>query len=286
MGLASAYLELTKPRLSALVLATTAIGFWMGMRQVGHGTRFVVTLLGTVLVVGGANALNEWMERDADGLMQRTRHRPLPAKQLTPDAACRFGIVLIVGGVLLLAVAVNLLSAALAVCAAVSYLCVYTPLKPRTSLCTLVGAVPGAIPPLIGWAAARGALGPEAWALFALLFLWQLPHFLAIAVLYRDDYVRAGFKMLSVTAPDGAAAARQTVLYAMALLPASLFPTLLGLSGSVYFHGALCLGLGFALLAVRSALTRSLQTARQLFIASVLYLPLLMALLGFDKVAG
>ena len=285
MGVAD-YVELTKPRLSMLVLATTAVGFWLGMRHSLQAPVLLSTLLGTALVVGGANALNQWMERDADALMQRTKHRPLPAGRLDSERARRFGLTLVVGGLVLLTVAVNVLSATLAVIAAISYLLVYTPLKRLTPLCTLAGAIPGALPPMIGWAAARHALGVEAWVLFALLFFWQLPHFLAIALLYRDDYERAGFRMLPVIEPEGDAAARQMVLYGAALLPASLFPTFVGLSGSRYFYGALLLSLAFLTLIVRSAMTRSRRTSWQLFQASVVYLPLVIALLGWDKAVG
>ncbi len=280
------FLELTKPRLSLLVLVTTGVGYWLGSSVPFDEARWLLTMVGTALVVGGANALNQWMEREADGLMSRTQHRPLPAGRLHPASAHRFGVWLIIIGVAVLGLGVNLLSAALALISALLYLLAYTPLKRRTSLCTLVGAIPGALPPMIGWAAARNALGIEAWVLFALLFVWQLPHFLAIAVLYREDYARAGFKMLPVIESDGWATARQTALYGLALVPVSLFPTLIGLSGGVYFCGALALSAGFLLLSVRSALVPSRASARQLFIASVAYLPTLMTLLGLDKVPG
>ena len=279
----SDFLELTKPRLSALVLVTTAAGYWLGMRTRDQWRVFLPTLIGTALVVGGANALNQWMERVPDGLMRRTQRRPLPSGRLAPEAALRFGVWLSVAGLVYLAVAVNLLSALLAAISWASYLLLYTPLKPRTSLCTLIGAIPGALPPMIGWAGARGALGCEAWALFAILFVWQLPHFLALAVLYRDDYRRAGFQMLPVTEPDGWSTARQTVLYGLALVPLSLFPTPLGLAGSAYFCTALTLSLAFLALAMRAAWRRSPQSAARLFHASVLYLPLLLTVLAFDK---
>lgn len=279
----SLYLELTKPRLSLLVLTTTAAGFWMGTEGLLSWGRFLRTLLGTVLVVGGANALNEWMERDADALMRRTQRRPLPAGRLSPEAARRFGWALIAGGVLWLGAAVGILSAALASLAAVSYLDAYTPMKRSTPLCTLVGAIPGALPPMIGWAAARGVVSREAWALFALLFVWQLPHFLAIAVLYREDYLRAKFRMLPVTELHGAATARYTALYGLVLVPVSVFPAVIGMSGVVYGIGALCLSLIFLTLSVRSALARSTLSCRHLFLASVCYLPLLLILLVLDK---
>jgi protoheme IX farnesyltransferase len=278
------YLELTKPRLSSLVLMTTAVGFWLGMRTTAQLAMLLPVCLGTSLVVGGANALNQWMERGPDARMQRTRHRPLPSGRLAPEAAFRFGLGLSVGGLVLLATAVSMLSACLAAVAWAIYLLVYTPMKRWTPLCTLVGAIPGALPPVIGWAGARHALDAQAAALFAILFFWQLPHFLALAVLYRDDYARAGFPMLPLVEAGGVATARQTALYGMALVPVSLFPTLIGVAGAAYFYGAMALGLAFFVVAARSAWVRSPQSARQLFRASVCYLPLLLGLLAVDRV--
>ncbi len=277
------YVELTKPRVTVLVLVTTVAGFWLGADGAVHVWPLVSLLLGTALVAGGANALNQWMEREPDGLMDRTKQRPLPSGRLAPDAAFRFGAGLAMAGLGLLIAAGMVLSAGLALLTFASYLFLYTPLKRITSLCTLAGAIPGALPPLIGWAAARHALGPEAWALFGLLFVWQLPHFLAIAVLYRDDYARAGFKMLPVTEPDGASTARQTALYGLALLPLSLLPTTIGLAGTWYFCGALILSLAFVAVSAQAAWCRSAHSARQLFRASILYLPLLLALLVCDR---
>ncbi len=277
------YLELTKPRLSSLVLMTTAVGFWLGMRGPEQFGLLAHVLFGTALVVGGANAFNEWMERGPDGLMRRTQHRPLPSGRLSAYDAWRFALLLCVGGIVYLALRVNALSAGLAAAAAASYVLLYTPLKRLTALCTLAGAIPGALPPMIGWSAAQGTLGPEAWVLFALLFVWQLPHFLAIAVLYRDDYARAGFRMLPVTEASGFATARQMLLYGLTLLPLSLFPTLIGLSGRLYFCGALLLSMAFFIMSARAALIRSAQTCRQLFLASVLYLPVLLGLLAYDR---
>ena len=277
-------LELTKPRLSALVLVTTGAGYWLGMRRLDPVGTMWPALLGTALVAGGANALNQWIERVPDGLMRRTQHRPLPAGRLAPEAALRFGVGISLVGLLILAVTVNLFSAWLAAISWASYVLVYTPLKRHTPLCTLVGAIPGALPPMIGWAAARGSLGIEAWALFAILFVWQLPHFLALAVLYRDDYVRANFQMLPVTEPDGLATAHQTLLYGLVLLPLSLFPASLGLAGVAYCYAALALSALFLLMAARAAWLRSPQSAHRLFQASILYLPVLLGLLAFDKV--
>ena len=280
------YLELTKPRVTALVLMTVAAGYWLGLRAGTHAAFGVPVLVGAVLAVGGANALNQWMEREPDRLMRRTRMRPLPAGRLDPDEARRFGVALSVAGVLWLAVTVNGLAALLTLIAIGSYVFLYTPLKRKTSLCTLVGAIPGALPPVIGWAAARNALGVEALVLFTMLFLWQLPHFLAIAVLYRDDYARAGFRMLPLVDQTGSMTARQILLYGLALLPVSLLPSLLGFAGASYAYGALVLGLGFFAVSLYAALVRSLPAMRRLFLASVIYLPSLFALLVWDHVSA
>lgn len=277
------YLELTKPRLTALVLLTVAAGFWLGLHPATPPALLIPLLCGTALAVGGANALNQWSERVPDGLMQRTKRRPLPSGRLHPEAARRFGLLLAVGGVLWLAISVNVLAAALATLSIASYVLLYTPLKRITPLCTLVGAVPGALPPMIGWAAARQTLSVEAWALFAILFVWQLPHFLAIALLYRDDYAQAGFQMLPVLDREGTVAAREMVLYGFALVPVSLFPAFLGMAGPVYFVGAFILSMVLLISSIRAALRRTTASVRQLFRASVLYLPLLLAVLSLDK---
>lgn len=277
------YLELTKPRLTALVLATTAGGFWLGVRSAEELGQLGPLLIGTALSAGGAQALNQWMERTQDALMQRTQRRPLPSGRLHPASAQRFGLLLLVVGIVSLTLAVNPLTGCLAAISAASYLFLYTPMKRTTPLCTLVGAIPGAIPPMMGWAAARGTVGPEAWVLFSVLFLWQLPHFLAIAVWYRDDYARADFKMLPLTEPDGHVAARQMVLYGLVLLPVSLLPAVMGMAGAWYFYGALTGSLVFLGVCARAAWRRSAQAARLLFRTSVLYLPVLLALLAWDK---
>ncbi|MBI4004366.1 MAG: protoheme IX farnesyltransferase [Candidatus Omnitrophica bacterium] len=279
------YLELTKPRLTALVLVTVAAGFWLGLRSATPPALLIPLLCGTALAVGGANALNQWSERVPDSLMQRTKGRPLPSGRLHPEAARRFGLLLAAGGVLWLAVSVNALTAALTTLSIASYVLFYTPLKRITPLCTLVGAVPGALPPMIGWAGARGAIGVEAWALFAILFVWQLPHFLAIALLYRDDYAQAGFQMLPVLDREGAVAAREMVLYGVALVPVSLFPAFLGMAGPVYFAGAFVLSTALLVISIRAALRRTTASVRQLFLASVLYLPLLLGLLSLAKLS-
>jgi len=272
-----------KPRVTALVLVTTAGGFWLGLPSAAHRARIIPLLFGTALAAGGANALNQWMEREPDALMLRTRQRPLPAGRLEPEAARRFGFFLAVVGSLWLAGCVHWLAGALAAATIVSYIALYTPMKRTTTLCTLMGAVPGALPPMIGWAAARGTLSVEAWTLFGILFLWQLPHFLAIAVLFREDYARAGFQMLPVRDPGSAATSRQIVLYGLCLVPVSLLPTVLGLAGPWYFLGALLLGLLYLLAGIRAAMHRTLPSMRRLFLASIVYLPLLFALLVWDK---
>jgi len=244
------------------------------------------TLVGTALVAAGTNAFNQLRERDVDALMHRTAARPLPSGRLTPRAAGAFAGVISVGGVVWLAAFVNLTTAALATLTLLSYVFLYTPMKRRTSLNTLVGAVPGALPIVGGWTAAGGAPGPAVLALFWILFLWQLPHFLALAWIYRDDYRRGGLVMLGVDDEDGRRTGRMALLYAAALLPVSLLPSLLGVTGAWYFFGALALGIAYA--AVGATLVRG-ATAKQawrLFVASIIYLPSLLTLMVLDKVAG
>ena len=275
--------ELVKARLTTLVLTTTLAGFYLGWTGPMNFLRLFNTLFGTALVAGGAAALNELIERDADALMHRTQDRPLPSGRLQPDTALLIGAGLSVTGLLYLLYLVNPLTSLLAALTFASYVFVYTPLKRRTSLNTLVGAIPGALPPMIGWAAARGTIGSEAWALFAILFCWQMPHFLAIAWMYREDYARGGFIMLTHLDESGHATGRQAVNYAFALLLVSLLPSLLGISGIAYFFGAFLLGGGMVAYAVRMALVPGRTRARQLFFASILYLPLLLGLMALDK---
>lgn len=275
--------ELTKPRIALLVMFTTFAGFYLGSRGPLNGVLLLHTLIGTALTAGGAGALNMLIEREADARMRRTMSRPLPAGRIQPVEALRLSVTLSVAGVFYFAATVNLLASLLAALTLISYLCVYTPLKRRTSLATLVGAIPGALPPLGGWAAARGALSFESWTLFAILFLWQMPHFFALAWMYREDYLRGGFQMLSARDPGGSDTARQIVTFALALLPVSLAPALLGLAGPLYFFGALALGLAFVGFGVRFGLTRSNSAAMQFFKISVWYLPILFTLLMLDK---
>jgi protoheme IX farnesyltransferase len=277
------FVALAKPRLNFLVVASAMAGYAMaGMEGLGV-TRLFGTLAGTGLVAGGASALNQLLERDTDALMRRTRMRPLPDGRVQPGEALVFGCALAAIGLMILTATANVLAAAVALATVLVYVAVYTPLKRRTSLATVVGAVPGALPPIIGWAAARGTLSVQAWTLFGIVFLWQLPHFLAIAWMFRDDYTRAGFPLLPVIEPDGRSTARQAVVYAAALLPLSLAPTLFGLSGRLYFAAAMALGLAFIWLTVRFARTRSTQDARALFFGSITYLPLIWMMMIVDR---
>jgi len=276
------FVELTKPRITALVLVTAAVGYAVGGGAALPASNFLLFLIGTALLCGGASALNQYLERDADARMTRTSRRPLPAGRLTPSDALAFGLTISAVGLVVLA-GVNLLTLALGAASLLSYVLAYTPLKRVTSLCTVVGAVPGALPPLMGWAAARGSLGPAGWALFAILFLWQLPHFLAIGWLYREDYARGGFPMLAVRDRDGSSTGRQAALYATALLPVTLAAGLLAAAGHAYLWGALILGVVFLGCALAFLRNRSIGAARRLFLVSVIYLPLLLGLMVFDR---
>ena len=271
------FVALTKPRLNFLVVASSAAGYYLGAPTPLDWTAMMFAVAGTALVAGGAAVLNQVYERDTDALMRRTRMRPLPDGRVAPPDARMFGFTLSVAGLALLAAWSNILAASLALATLIIYLVVYTPMKRRSSLATLVGAVPGALPPLIGWAAARGHVSSGGWALFAIVFLWQIPHFMAIAWLYRDDYSKAGFPLLPVKEPDGRRTGQQAVVFAMALLPATLVPAVVGISGFVYAATAIVLGGALVWLAVRFAHLRSDAAARQLFLGSITYLPLLWA---------
>ena len=276
----AAYVELTKPRITFLIVLTSAAGFALGSKgSLAYGTLFHA-LFGIALLSSGIATLNQYMERELDRRMRRTATRPLPAGKLTTRQAFVFGVVLTSLAEAYLAVFVNLLTADLGLAVVVGYLLGYTPLKTRTSLSTVVGAFPGAMPPLMGWTAAAGALSWEAAALFAILFVWQFPHFLAIAWMYREDYARAGIRMLPVVEPEGRRmTAQQIVVWTLLLVPISLFPVLLGTSGSLYLYGALVLGILFVAASFRMALASTRQNARRLLLASVLYLPLLFGLM-------
>ena len=280
---ASDYVALAKPRLNGLVVASTLAGYAMAGGDTSDVVRVSCTVLGTGLVAGGASAFNQVLERDSDGLMRRTRMRPLPDGRLQPSEALLFGAALSASGLALLALGVNALSAFVALTTLVSYAVVYTPLKRRTSFATVIGAIPGALPPVIGWAAGHGSVSQGAWVLFGIVFLWQLPHFLAIAWIYREDYARARLRMLPVLEPDGRSTARQAVVYSAALIPLAMAPTLLGMTGSVYFLGAFLLSGALLALAVRFAGDRSTTAARRLFYGSIIYLPVLWILMIADR---
>lgn len=281
------YIALTKPRITWLILMSTGVGYFFGLNRPWTGVAdwflLLHTLIGTGLIASGTAALNQWYEREADCLMRRTSARPLPSGRMTATSAMWFGIALAVVGFVEMAHWVNLLSAVLGALTLASYLFLYTPLKQRSHLSTVVGALPGAMPPLIGYAAAYGGLTPEAWVLFTILFVWQFPHFLAIAWMYREDYARAGIRMLPVVEPDGNSTGRQIILYASTLIPVSLFPVLLGMTGRVYLVGALLLGGWFLYTGVRVAFDLTNVRARQVLLASVIYLPMIYGLMVFDR---
>lgn len=278
--------ELSKPRITQLVVLTAAAGYYLGERGPFRLWVFAATLIGTALVAAGTNAFNMVREREIDARMRRTRNRPLPSGRVTPRAAIAFASVTAAAGIGFLAWQVNLLTAVLAGLTLVSYVWFYTSLKPRTTLNTLVGAVPGALPVLGGWAAAGGDLGPAAWAMFWILFLWQLPHFLALAWIYREDYRTAGLAMLSIDDADGSRTARMALLYATALVPVSLLPSVYGVTGTVYFAGAFFLSMVYVVVGVLMlARPAGRQTwAWRVFVVSIIYLPALLTLAVLDKV--
>jgi heme o synthase len=280
------YWDLTKPEINFLIAITTAAGFWMGSSAaLPHfpWMPFVHTLLGTVFVASGAGTLNQLIELKYDAQMRRTARRPLVSGRIVPSHALWFGILLSVIGVAYLAVSTNALAAALAALTLLSYLFLYTPLKRITPLCTFVGAFPGAAPPLIGWAAACGHLDTAAWVLFAIVFFWQFPHFMSIAWMYREDYARAGYLVLPASEIKDRFVAWQSVLPALGLFVVATIPALRGQTGLIYFAGALILGGIFLYYGARFAFQRSVASARQLLFASILYLPVLFALLALDK---
>jgi len=279
----AAFLELTKPRITFLIVLTSAAGFAMGSTASIDYALLSRAMFGIALLSSGIATLNQYMERDLDLLMRRTATRPLPSGKLMPWEALTFGVTLTVLAEVYLAVFVNPLTGLLGLTVIAGYLFAYTPLKTRTTLSTMVGAFPGAVPPLIGWAAIRGDISLEAWVLFAILFLWQFPHFLAIAWMYREDYGRAGILMLPVVEPDGRVTGQQIVVYTLMLLPVSLVPTLLGMAGKVYLYGAIILGLLFLYSSLRAAFSKSRQEARRLLLASLIYLPLLFILMVINS---
>ncbi len=286
------YIELTKPRITWLILMSTGIGYFFGLPRAADWWEFLKnlsyvslfhTILGTALIASGTAALNQWYEREADRKMRRTSRRPLPAGKMSAGRALAFGVALSVAGFLELWLGVNLLSGLVGAFTLCSYLFLYTPLKQLTWWSTTIGAIPGAMPPIIGYAAAAGTITRESWVLFAILFLWQFPHFYSIAWMYKEDYARAGIRMLPVVEPDCRSTARQIVLYGLALIPVSLIPAALGMSGFIYGLGALALGIWFLYSGVRVALDRTTLRARNVLIASVLYLPLIYGLMLIDR---
>lgn len=272
------YLELSKSRIVLMVLITTAAGFLFAAEKVDP-LLMLHALVGTALVAAGTNALNQYVEREHDAKMLRTRTRPLPSGRLTPRAALLFSSAVAILGTIYLGLAVNWLTAALGAFTLTSYIFVYTPLKRLSTICTLVGAIPGAVPPLMGWTAATNHFALGGWIVFGILFLWQLPHFMAISWMYRDDYARGGFAMLSVRDGDGAAVARQSVYYTLALLPLSIAPSFLGMTGMIYLAGAVVAGAALLAVAVRFFFDRDVRNARRVFMVSNLYLLTVMLLL-------
>lgn len=279
----SDFFALTKPRLNSLVIVTAGIGYYLGAVGEVHLARLLEAVFGIALVAGGAAGLNQLYERDTDSLMFRTRMRPIAAQRITTHEALIFSIALATAGLGLIAATSNLLAAFLALLTVVSYNLIYTPMKRRSQLATLVGAVPGALPPMIGWVAAREVLSPEAWALFAIVFVWQIPHFMAIAWLYRADFARAGFPLLPVVEPTGTSTGRQAVLFSLVLVPLSLAPYFLHMSGPAYAIGAAAGSVGLLWLAISFALKRTDERARTLFLGSITYLPLLWGMLIVDR---
>jgi protoheme IX farnesyltransferase len=279
------YIALTKPRITWLILMSTGVGYFFGARGGWHWLTLLNTILGTGLIASGTAALNQWYERAADAKMKRTQGRPLPAGRISANKALIFAILISVAGFIELFEGVNALTGWLGLFTLLSYLFIYTPLKLRSPHSTTIGAVPGAMPPLIGFAAASGTLTWDAWILFAILFFWQFPHFYAIAWMYREDYERAGIRMLPVVEPDGESTARRILAYSLILVPISLVPKFLSMTGNLYLAGALALGLLFLYAGVRVTFDRTRQQARRVLLASVIYLPVLYGLMLLDRPA-
>jgi heme o synthase len=277
------YIELTKPRITWLILMSTGVGYFFGARHGWQWLTLLHTILGTGLIASGTAALNQWYEREADACMRRTQARPLPSGRLAPRRALIFAMVISVLGFIELALGANLLASLLGAFTLACYLFLYTPLKQRTPHSTTIGAIPGAMPPLIGYAAASGTLTAEAWVLFAILFLWQFPHFYAIAWMYREDYERAGIRMLPVVEPDGNSTAWQILFYSLTLIPISLMPKFFAMTGNLYVFGAILLGAFFLYAGWKVMFTRTRKQARAVLLASVVYLPVLYSLMLLDR---
>jgi len=279
----SAYFELTKPRITLLVVLTALVGYFMGSGPVFSLVHLIHTLLGTAMVAGGASVLNQVVEREPDARMVRTQRRAIPCGRISPEQGLLFGSLLGLGGILDIAIFINAATALLAAATFALYVFVYTPLKRKTSLNTLVGAIPGALPPVGGWAAASGHVPLSAWSLFLIVFLWQIPHFLALAWLLREDYMRGGFRMLTVGDTTGVVTGRHIAISALALVPVSLAPSIIGISGATYFLGAFLLSAAYAAVSVWAAQRLSAMRARWLFLASVIYLPALLVVMLVDR---
>lgn len=277
------FLELTKPRITLLILICTSVGYYFGLPGSFQLSLFVHVLLGTALMASGTSALNQWYEADSDARMRRTRKRPVASGRMKRVHGFSFGVLLSAAGFADLWFRTNALAAALGLFTLATYIFLYTPLKQRSAVCTTVGALPGAMPPLIGYAAASGGLDAGALALFLILFVWQFPHFYAIAWMYREDYARGGIRMLPVIEPDGESTARRIVACSVLLIPISLVPRLLGMTGSIYAVAAIAAGLVFLYFGVRLARERSLAGARHVLVASVLYLPVVLAVMVLDR---
>ncbi len=282
MKILNAYIELSKMSILMLVLTTTGLGFYFAQHGIKNPILLCWALLGTALTCAGASALNQYVERDSDALMNRTKRRPIPMGVIEPHHALAFGIITILIGLIVLCSQVNLLTAFLSLLTAFLYVLVYTPIKKLSWLNTTIGAIPGAIPPMGGWAAARGELGLEAWVLFLILFAWQHPHFFAIAWMYKEDYTKGGYKMLPCVYPDGKLTFLQIILFSFLLIAVSMMPSMIGMSGRIYLMGALVLGFWMLLLAFNLYRTQSVGDAKQLLKASVIYLPLLLLLIAMD----
>ena len=276
------YIELTKPRILSLILVTTTLGFFLGGKGIHDWWLLIFLLTGAAMVCAGAGVRNHYLERDIDCKMARTKNRPIPRGMIHPANAVSFGLLLTLAGLTILVTKVNLLTAFLSILTSFLYVLVYTPMKKISWLNTTIGSIPGAIPPMGGWAAATGNLDWGAWILFLILFIWQHPHFYAIAWMFKEDYGKAGLKMLPVIEPDGKSTFNQILWYSLALIPASLLPTMIGMSGKVYFLGALVAGIIFYIYGKRLAASHSMADARNLLKASVIYLPALLLLIVLD----
>lgn len=279
----AAYVELTKPRIAFMLVLTSAAGFYLGTKGSFDLPLFLNSMIGILLLAFGVATLNQYIERDTDALMDRTAKRPIPTQRITPNEALIFGVLQCAVSEIYLYFLVNPLTAILGLTVIIGYVFLYTPLKTRTSASTAIGAIPGAMPPLMGWTAAANEITIGAWALFALLFLWQFPHFLAIASMYKEQYAKAGIKMLPVVEPDGRITARQIVLFTIMLVPVSLAPFFLNFAGVVYLIGATLLGIWFLFESVQTARAKTAARSRRLLMVSVLYLPLIFGLLVIDN---